>query len=684
MTHLDSSPRYSLAKIILFIGGLQIIAYFFCASLASPGRHLAVPQPDTLLYCQSARQIVAGTPFVHTPGDKPNTGCTSHLYPFVLAIPYALGAQGPALITAGFFLNALFYLIFLFCWGTIIERLLQDSWAKWTATLLLALSGQPVFCALSQSDTGLFMALSAALFAALLTERHGLFSVLLILSPWCRPEGIPLIFFYAAALAIRRLFMRDAVAPREWVTAAAGIFSIIGVFGLNLTLTGDLQFHSVIFKTYFKQQPFLQALHMTLADAIRIAKELFLGAPYGLPRDAFFLPLLGAAMAWLGIFTRDWRRLSLWKELWWLAAATAALVSVAMSGWQNTNYDRYLAWLLPIWLVFIAEGVVFFARRMPRHTVAWLPLAVLIAYQTAGSLAFVSSYHRSCQTSQQEYDYALAAAPKLPAGARIGGVNCSLAYAWPGHRFVHLSGLYSPEFLTLYTITHLDKLKNEPAQRFDVWFFPASSRPMLAGLDVEPLYGQKLALSPNQASLRFARWDALDRARFPLELTTVTNGAPTLKLMDRLDVGYLADERRCNYRTGSRFHGVTYNPFGMQGSMGTNTIIDVGRAVIGWDEMTVRLAPGRDVTVKLRTTETVTVPVQGLILSQQTLSFDSPLRLRVHVNGVAQIPVSLPLNATSNDFDDVAFTIPGHAITAPATRLEIYGDRAVFGYGFYQ
>jgi len=685
MIHSASTPRYSLAKIILFIGGLQIIAYFFCASLASPNRHLAVPQPDTLLYCQSARQIVAGTPFVYTPGDKPSTGCTSHLYPFVLAIPYALGAQGPALVTAGFFLNALFYLVFLFNWVTIIKHLLHDSWAQWTAALLLALSGQPVLCAMSQSDTGFFMAISAALFAALLTGRHVLFSILLVLSPWCRPEGVPLILCYAVALAIRRFIAHDQVGPREWTAAGAGLLSLVGVFGLNLALTGDLQFHSVIFKTYFKREPFLLALHMTLADAFRIAKELFLGTPYGLPRDAFFLPLLGAVLAWLGIFTRDWRRPSLWKELWWLAATAAALGTVAMSGWQNTNYDRYLAWLLPIWLVFIAEGAVLFSRRMPQRAVAWLPLALLIAYQAVGSLAFVSMYHRSCQGSQQEYDYALEAAPKLPAGARIGGMGCGITYAWPGHRFVHLSGLYSPDFLTRDPVIHIDKLKHEPEQRFDVWSFSDSSRLELAGLNLEPLCGEKLALSVNESSLRRTQWQALDASIFPLETpaSPASDGTP-LKLVDRVDVGYLADEQRCDYRVGNRFHGVIYHPFGMQSPRGTNTIIDVGRAVIGWDEMTVQLAPGIPATVKLRTAATVKVHVQGARTLLQTLSFESPLRLRVHVNGVPQDTLSLPLDTASNRFDEVAFTIPGAAITSHSTRLEIYGDRAVLGYWFYQ
>jgi hypothetical protein len=103
-------------KAMVVCGVFQVAAYYFVATWASPNQYVAVPQSETLLYCQSARQIADGMPFVFTPGDKPSTGCSSHLYPFLLAALYKTGATGEALFTAGFVLNALFYLVFLACW----------------------------------------------------------------------------------------------------------------------------------------------------------------------------------------------------------------------------------------------------------------------------------------------------------------------------------------------------------------------------------------------------------------------------------------------------------------------------------------------------------------------------------------------------------------------------------------
>ena len=75
---------------------------------------LAIPQPDTPLYYQAARRIVEGHPFSFSEGSSVCTGTTTVLYPFVLAIPYALGFSGDAMIVVGFLLNALFYCVFLF------------------------------------------------------------------------------------------------------------------------------------------------------------------------------------------------------------------------------------------------------------------------------------------------------------------------------------------------------------------------------------------------------------------------------------------------------------------------------------------------------------------------------------------------------------------------------------------
>ena len=159
----ELTDKKHVTILMLCIGLVQIAGYYLAGILASPDGSMAVPQPDTLLYCQAARRIVEGHPFSFSEGTAVSTGTTSVLYPFILAIPYALGATGDSLFMAGFWLNALFYLVFLFGWGQAFWHWLEHPWARITAALLLVLSGQPAFCAMAQSDIGCWMAVSALL-----------------------------------------------------------------------------------------------------------------------------------------------------------------------------------------------------------------------------------------------------------------------------------------------------------------------------------------------------------------------------------------------------------------------------------------------------------------------------------------------------------------------------------------
>ena len=53
----------NLLAILFSIGIVQIAGYYVAGMLASPDGGMAVPQPDTLLYCQAARRIAEGCPF---------------------------------------------------------------------------------------------------------------------------------------------------------------------------------------------------------------------------------------------------------------------------------------------------------------------------------------------------------------------------------------------------------------------------------------------------------------------------------------------------------------------------------------------------------------------------------------------------------------------------------------------
>ena len=669
--------------IMLACGVLQIAAYYFAGMWASPGKQIAVPQLDTPLYCQSARQIAEGMPYIYTPGDKPSTGCTSHVYPFLLAALYKAGATGDALLTAGFALNALFYLIFLANWGVIAGRLTASPRGKIAACALLALNGQAAFCALSQSDMGLFMAVSSGIFAALLAGRTGWLALLFGLAPWCRPEGAMFAVLFAGALVSRWLLFRQRVSRSEWAAAGLAVLSTIGMFAFNDWLTGYVQFQSVYGKGYFKQYGFIAAVNLALQDAVRMLRELFLGQPEAMPRECFFIPLLGALFAWLGVMVRPWRKEGSWKELWWLSACAGGMAVVASSGWQNSNVDRYLVWLLPVWLIYMAEGAEWVAGRFPQQACRALPLLAVAGFQAAGAISLATLFYSNCLLSQQQYDFAKDANVLLPGGSSVGGEDCTAAYGMPGHRMVHLSGIYSPDLITVDPLFNLERLKHQSGLRFDYWAL-SSEQAVVGGAKIGLLCGPMVALGSEGSNIRHACWDALDRALMPVsgEIQKLSN---VWRLEDRMEVGYPEDEKRCEYTTYSRFYGSEYDPFGVAGRVGTNELFEVGRVVLGSDSLTVRLRPYCPVKIVLRTVAKVEAGVcLGARRMRKTFSFDSPLKLAVHVRGTEVGAYALPISTNETEFSEIQFTVPAEAIREPVTRLTLYGDHAALAYWFYQ
>ena len=334
----------NVVPLMLLVGVVQVALYYVAGATIRSDGGFAAAQPDTLLYCQAARRIVEGHPFSFSEGVAVSTGTTSVLYPFVLAIPYLLGCTGDSLLRAGFFLNASFYLVFLWAWGLVVREKFTRGVGLFAAAALVAFSGQSAFCALAQSDIGLWMAVSSLLAAGLVLRRRVLLIPALLVAPWVRPEGAIVCCVFAAFAVFRAV--RGVCVGSRWrqlALAFAAVLSATGVFALNFALTGHVGFSSVAHKGYFSLLPFADAIARSAIDAVQMAKGVLLGLPVGAPRDFFALPLVGAAFMWLGVFVHDWRRCS-WREMVFLVAAALGFLSVAASGWQGTNMDRYLVW----------------------------------------------------------------------------------------------------------------------------------------------------------------------------------------------------------------------------------------------------------------------------------------------------------------------------------------------------
>jgi hypothetical protein len=300
-------------------------------------------------------------------------------------------------------------------------------------------------------------------------------------------------------------------------------------------------------------------------------------------------------------------------------------------------------------------------------------------FQAGGAGGLLSVFGTASLMSQQNYEDAQAAHLGLPKGAKLGGVTSSSAYAFPGRRFVHLAGIYSPDMLTPSMVTNLERMKARPELRFDCWVLTGNNT-LIRGGDVAALCGERAPIGIDGAHLAPARWEALDRACQPLKADV---GA--WALADSLDVGCPEDEARCGYETYSRFHGARFEPCAVSWGTGTNAVFDVGRAVLGSDSLTLRVRPGVPLKVVMRTAAKAEVlMVRGAQEKGQTFTFCSPLKMRVQMDGVDAGLFEVVLASDEKTFSDVSFVIPAEAVKHASPRISFCGDHAAFAYWFYQ
>ena len=674
----EFSRKRNLIVLACCAGLIQVACYYLAGATVRGDGAMAISQPDTLLYCQAARRIAEGFPFSFSFGTAASTGTTSVLYPFVLAVPYLLGFKGGGLILAGFLLNAAFYLLFLAGWVFVACRAFAERpVARFVSVALLASFGPFAYCALAQSDIGLWMAVSAWLAYGLCADKKRLYIPLLLLAPWVRPEGMVVAVVYCAFCGLDLLRRRRLSA--EAAVAVAAMVSVVGVFALNYVVSGAPQFSSVAHKGYFKNLSFFHAAYASAEDMMRILKAYVFGIPQSSPRDFFYIPLVGAALMWLGVFSRPWRGVS-WRELAWYVAMFGGAATVATSGWQGTNIDRYLVWTMPVLLFYMAFGAETLASRLGSGAVRLLPGAVLVAFSCGMAIVFVCVFGVSASASDSVRAFAVRSDVEMPSGCSVGiWGNCGLAYEMSPRRVAHLSGIYSPEFLAAKSIPgKFEILKNEPETRFDYWITRASDKKSHYLDKADEVAGPVVFTAPPGLELRKADWSAYDAGR---ETPPPPDGG--LGLVASVDVAYERGEANAEYEQLTRDDYPLFAPFHAIGKIGNRTVLDVGRFLLGGDAMTVALKPGRDTHVVMRTVLKCSVFLERCLGHQSSdFSLKSPMTLRVMVDGEDVGDISFPVE--DGDFCDARFVIPGKFIKHPKSRVVLLGEHVAFAYWFYQ
>ena len=667
-----------LLLMMLSIGVVQVACYYVLGATVRLDGGFAIPQTDTLLYCQAARRIVEGAPFSFSVGTAASTGTTGVLYPFVLAIPYALGFTGDSLIRAGFWLNALFYLVFLYGWAVVVNAKVKDGFARLTAAVLVALFGQTAYCTFAQSDIGLLLAWSSLFAAGLAVGSRWMYGTTLVLFPWVRPEGDVCVIAFAMVLICRMLLGRETrreIVPDVAVASLAAM-SAVGVFVFNWWLTGMMGFSSLAHRGHFSTMDFFPAVLSTATDFMKMTKELFLGIPNGSPRDFYFLPVVGTAALWCGVFLRDWRKTSDWREWVWLLAVFGGLVTVAQSGWQNTNVDRYLAWFLPTILVFSAGGVSLVSRHERFSAIARAAGCMMMLFGAGMAFVHMAIFQIITRDADMLREFAVKCEDVLPMEASIGAWgNCGFAYEMSPRRVRHVCGIYSMEYLThgvpLFTF---DAIKNEKDKRFDYWFYKADQAKDF-GIDLSSAFGDAVLVGPGGYSLLKADWSPFD-ASVQVPGLSLTKGKT---LAARVDVGYEPDEIASNYKAEMRYNVNAYPPFVLYDDLGGKKAAEVARLIAGADSMDVSLEPGKDVVVVMRTYPKRSVAVRDATVDY---TFSNPLELNVALDG--ELASNAVIKYSEKGFSDVAFTIPGAAVKSARPRISFLGDHIACCYWFFQ
>ncbi|MFC1468154.1 hypothetical protein ACFLQY_05695, partial [Verrucomicrobiota bacterium] len=550
---------------------------------------------------------------------------------------------------------------------------------------------------------GFFTLLALATLTAILYSRYWLTLLLTILCAISRPEG----FIFAMAFmlcgttgwVLNRKFKNSPGTTKQSkyfvIYAACGLLAFATTLFINYKLTGYFQFMSVMNKGYFNVFPLAGAIKHTLNDFFALLKGVFLGLPDAIRpnRQFFLLPSIGGLLAVTGIllYPREDKQTRL-CECWILLSAGAVLLTVGMSQWQGISHDRYLAWLHPLWIIYLLIGVSELHSRLKIKYFLPMLVTVLILFQTASLLFVMSDSYTSALILEHKKAFAEKVANTIDSSETIASAAGSgIQFNMPEHKILNLSGITTPAFFEkdfdLRNLRIIDKLKHEPELRFDYWFLREQFKDNAPW--VKPFLGA-VKLKDNDSAilgslthvLYHADWSTLEGGEKPRLLSDRLT-ADTL--VDTLDIGYHTDEISHDYECDLRLKNTRLPLTIMTAKLGNIKYSDVGRIVLGSESFTLKnISENKPVGVILRTTNAIEGKCyfDMQLTNIESMKLNENLVLRLFVDGNEVPAPSVTLNPEG--FSEVFFDIPASYIKNDHPRITIVGDHVSFAYWFYQ
>ena len=565
---------------------------------------------------------------------------------------------------------------------------------------MTVLSGHLLSASLRLTDIGLFTLLALALFACLLYRRYWLTFIPVVLCAITRPEGFVFSFAFflsGAGCLTLSLFMMVTTETQHraryflFYGIAGALFFLITLL-INHALTGHFQFMSVANKGYFKAFPLSGAILHTMSDALAILKGVFFGQSGG-ARQFYLLPGIAGFLGLTGVllFKREQRETQL-AECWLLLSAGASILLIASSQFQGVSNDRYLGWLLPLWLIYIAVGTYELNERLGSRSFLPIMTAMLVLYQCSSLALVATDAYTVAVEIEKERAFTDQIKKTIPPTKTFGSASSVyLSYYLSDHTIYNLWGITSPGFFHPESNQQLeriiDRIKHREDLQFDYWlsFMNFADTYEWAA----PFIGETLAVDNASAlagKMAYAvfetNWETIEGGDIPVLLT---NRIENLTLIDSIDVGYLTDESKHHYEYKLRLKNARIPIIAKTADLGGKMYSEAGRIVIGSESFVASgVTPGRDLWIVLRTSRTAS---GTMFLGQQKSKIENfevndQLELRLFMDDTEVSVPSLPLK--DDGFSEVLMKIPGADIHSDRQTITIVGDHISYAYWFYQ
>ena len=262
--------------------------------------------------------------------------------------------------------------------------------------------------------------------------------------------------------------------------------------------------------------------------------------------------------------------------------------------------------------------------------------------------------------------------------------SAGLAYYLDRHQVSNFMGIVTSDFVNPDSaLCNVEVLRHYPEKRFDYWLIKAPDseegwRSWFVGDQVlaqVPLY-----LGRNSRVLHRTDWSNLIGTADPVT-PGVLDRVMNLEEVDRMDTGFLEDEKRTGYWILPRTIGWKLLPRIIQGKLVGGVMAEACRVVIGEERFHIRTRPGKPLVVVMRTTLKAYAKVQR---HDQEFSFGSPLTLVVYAGEQKAGEHVIDLKEEEDLIEEIVFEIPGELITGPDTEITVGGDHISLGYWFYQ